>query len=51
MKEITISFKATVDEKSVEELKRIVDHHLNWLINLDEFPEIKTVYDATIKED
>ena len=50
-KEITISFKATVDKKSIEELKRIIDHHLDWLVNLDEFAEIKTVYDATIKED
>ena len=51
MKTVTITFKAEVDDNGVEELKRCVDHHIDRLLDLDSWPEIRTVYDANLKED
>lgn len=51
MKTVTITFKANVDDNGVEELKRCVDHHIERLIDLDSWPEIQAIYNATLKED
>ena len=45
-KKVTISFTAYVDEDAVDEIVRHVDHHLDYLVNLSEYPEIKGVCDA-----
>lgn len=46
---INVSMKMEVEEKDIEELKRITDHHIDYLLNLDEFPEIKRVFDVKCK--
>lgn len=43
-----IDFKG--NEEDLNNLKKIIDHHIDQLLNLDEFPEIASVYDANIKE-
>lgn len=45
---VTISFDANVSSEHVEELKRIVDHHIDWLLNLNEFTEIKGIWNAKL---
>lgn len=51
-KNITIEFSARFSgtEEQYNDLKRIVDHHLEYLINLDEFKEIKEAFGGELKE-
>ena len=51
MANVQISFNAEVEDHYVEELKRIVDHHLEYLIDFDGNPEITSISNATIKID
>ena len=46
MKEINISFKAKVDDSIIDELQKTVDHNIYKLIDLDNYPEIESIYDA-----
>lgn len=41
MKEITISLKLLVGESGVDALKRCIGHHLEELIDFDNWPEIR----------
>lgn len=50
MKEVEITFKAKVDDHYVETLKNIVDHHLDYLLDLDGNPEIFEVFGAWMRE-
>ena len=36
-----MTFNGTEDE--FEDIKRILDHHIEYLMSLDEYPEIKSV--------
>lgn len=49
--EATISFKIKVKKSGVGELSRIVDHHLDYLLSFDEYPEITSYYDARLELD
>lgn len=44
---VEVKFNVEIDEKDYEELVRMVDHHIDWLLDLSSNPEIKTVYGAT----
>lgn len=46
MKSVKITFTAEVEDDKVDELKKNVDHHLDYLIDFDSWPEIKNVHDA-----
>ena len=46
---MTIQFSGT--EAGLEDLKRILDHHVDYLINTSEFPEIKNISGVTIEEE
>ncbi len=46
--EFKLKFKG--NENDLSKLQKIIDHHIDQLLNLDEFPEIASVYDANIKE-
>ena len=48
MKEFEISMKVAFNG-DLEELKKL-EHHIEYLINLDEYPEIEKVYDVKVKE-
>ena len=45
---ITMFFNVN-DEKGVEELKKL-EHHADYILDLDSFPEVKSVYGVTVKE-
>ena len=49
MKDVRISFNAEIKEGSEETLKKIITHHIDSLIDFQEFPEINMVYDAKIE--
>lgn len=38
---MTMTFNGT--EEEFEDIKRILDHHIEYLMSLDEYPEIKSV--------
>lgn len=50
MKTIEANFLMEVEDNAVEEVKKSVDHHIERLIDLESWPEIKSVYHATAKE-
>ena len=50
MKTVKLSMMINVpDEKAVDELKRLT-HHIEYLIDPDEWPEIKGIYDVNVTE-
>ncbi len=51
MKTIEVNFLMEVEDNAVEKVKKSVDHHIERLIDLESWPEIKSVYHAIAKED
>lgn len=51
MKTQTLELKMVleVDENAVEELKKL-EHHIDYLLDLDNFPEIKTVRNVAVRK-
>lgn len=47
---VRISFDAYVDPDAVNDLKRHVDHHADWILNLHEYPEIKGIFNGQVKK-
>lgn len=50
MKTIEVTMKMEVDDDFYDDLKRIVDHHVDYLLDLISYPEIHSVYGAKIQE-
>lgn len=50
MAHVQISFKAEIDDEFLPEIIRIVDHHLDYLIDLDSISEIKNLYEGEVEE-
>ena len=50
MKTIEVTMKMNIDEDSYNELKRIINHHIDYLLDLDSYPEIHCVYGAKVSE-
>lgn len=48
-KNIKLGMILEVDESKVEELKQLT-HHIDWLLDLDSFPEIKSVSEVEMEE-
>ena len=48
-KKVKISITAYVDPDAIEELKRHMDHHADWILNLHEYPEIKGICNGKIE--
>ena len=44
-----IQFSGT--EAELEDLKRILDHHVDYMISTSEFPEIKRISGVTVEEE
>ena len=41
---VKLSMYLDITDNSFEELKRICENHIDYLLDLDSFPEIKKVY-------
>ena len=60
MNKIKISFFVEIDDSYlfeeadrkafIEDLKRIVDHHIDQLVDISSWPEIKSIYDAKVEQ-
>lgn len=48
---VKITIRATIAPEFKDELERIVDHHIEYLIDLISYPEIKSVYGCEIETD
>ena len=48
-KEIKLTMNLTIDADSMDELKRL-EHHIEELLDLDNWTEIKSVYGVKVKE-
>lgn len=48
---VKVSFFAEIDGNFLEELSGIVKHHLEYLLDLYNFSEIKTVFNGSVSEE
>lgn len=48
-KEIKLTMNLTIDADSLDELKRL-EHHIEGLLDLDNWTEIKSVYGVEVEE-
>lgn len=44
-----VTFNVDIDEDFKEEFKRIINHHIDELIDIESFPEIKAIYAACVE--
>ena len=49
-KKVNVSMIVEIENNAFEELAKCVDHHIETFINTDEWPEIKSISNAKIKE-
>ena len=49
MKNVKVTLNMEVDDEFVEELKQIVDHKIEALIDYDSFPEISGIYNCSLE--
>ena len=49
IKEIKLTMNLTIDADSLDELKRL-EHHIEELLDLDNWTEIKSVYGVEVEE-
>lgn len=45
---VKLSMYIEINKNSFEELKRITENHIEYLLDLDSFPEIETVYNVRL---
>ena len=50
MKKVKVTMYFEVEENALEEIKKL-EHHAEYLLNLEEYPEIKSVYGAKVEEE
>lgn len=46
---LELKMELEVDENAVEELKKL-EHHIDYLLDLDNFPELKTVRNVAVRK-
>lgn len=46
---LELKIELEVDENSVEDLKKL-EHHIDYLLDLDNFPEIKIVRNVVVRK-
>lgn len=49
MKKVKVTMYFEVEDDAIEEMKKL-EHHADYLLNLDEYPEIKSVYGVEVEE-
>lgn len=50
MKKVKVVMYLEVEENKIEEIKKL-EHHVDYLLNLEEYPEIKSVYGVKVEEE
>jgi hypothetical protein len=49
MANVKVTMYFEVNENSIEEIKKL-EHHAEYLLNLEEYPEIESVYGVKVEE-
>lgn len=49
MKKVKVTMYFEVNENDIEEIKKL-EHHVEYLLNLEEYPEIESVYGVKVEE-
>lgn len=49
MKDVKVTMYFEVNENAIEEIKKL-EHHVEYLLNLEEYPEIESVYGVKVEE-
>ena len=47
---IKVTMKMEIEKNSYEEIQRILKNHIDYLMSLDEFPEIKSVFGVEVED-
>ena len=50
MKTVKITMYLNIDETAMDEIKKL-EHHAEYLLDLDNHPEIESVYGVTVTEE
>lgn len=50
MKKVKVTMYFDVDENGMEEIKKL-EHHAEYLLDLDNYPEIESVYGVKVEEE
>lgn len=50
MKKVKVTMYFDVEESAIEDIKKL-EHHADYLLNLEEYPEIKSVYGVKVEEE
>lgn len=50
MKKVKITMCFEIEENAMEEIKKL-EHHVEYLLNLEEYPEIISVYGVKVEEE
>lgn len=51
MKTVMVQFMVDIEDNAIENLKKAVTHHLDYLLDLDSWQEIKSVHDGILYKD
>lgn len=46
---VKLEMTIEIEDKSLDELKKL-EHHVDYFLNLDEYPEVKSVYAVKVME-
>ena len=46
---LKITIHLDINETGIEKLERAIDHHIEYFVDLDAWPEIESVYDCSIE--
>ena len=47
---VEITMQMEIEDNFIDEIKKI-EHHADYLLDLDSYPEIKSVFNVKVKED
>lgn len=47
---IKVTMKMEIEKNSYEEIQRILKNHIDYLMSLDEFPEIKSIFGVEVED-
>lgn len=46
---VTVSFDMEIEDDFLSELRSVVDHHADWLLDLESYPEIMSIYNGKLE--
>lgn len=48
---IKVTMSMEIDPNALEEVAKALENHIDWVMDLDSWPEIKSVFNVQVKEE